>query len=118
MSQQPKVVRIVGSGEQVVSQLQQQCPDLAHMLTGSLVVMAQTGSRQVTIDFNRSHYQELIDVTVSEDSITIKRGECEPKPNNQINQAAAERDRAELPHKVVKKKSKTRNSHRHERRSS
>lgn len=116
MSQQPKVVRIVGSGEQVVSQLQQQCPDLAHMLTGSLVAMAQTGSRQVTIDFNRSHYQELVEVTVSEDSITIKRGECEPKPNDKIDKASQERDGRSLQNAVVNKEPKTRHARPHERR--
>jgi hypothetical protein len=73
MSQQPKVARLTGSADQVVTQLNEQCPDLANMLTGSLVVMAQTGSRQVTIDFNQRRSSDSVDVTVTEDSITIKR---------------------------------------------
>lgn len=116
MSQQPKTSRIVGSAEQVITQLQAQCPDLAHILVGGLAVMTQMGSRQVTLDFNRSDYDQAVDITITEDSVTIKRGEDEPKSNDKTDQTSKARDRLKLPHKVVRRKPKTRDTSRHERR--
>lgn len=107
MSQQPKTCRIAGSAEQVVNQLQAQCPNLAHMMVGSLAAMAQAGSRQVTLDFHQKNSGEQVDVTITEDSITIKRGSYEPQQNHKTDKAHPKRNRRKLSLKVADKASKT-----------
>lgn len=116
MSQQPKTCRIAGNAEQVVNQLQAQCPDLANMMVGSLAVMMQTGSRQVTLDFHQRDSGEQVDVTITEDSITIKRGNHEPQQNHKADQAHPKRHGGHMQKAVANKKPKTRHAPPNERR--
>lgn len=116
MSQQPRVARIAGSAEQVINQLQAQCPDLANMMVGSLAAMTKTGSRQITLDFHLQDSGEQVDITITEDSITIKRGVDEVKPNDQTHKADPQRHGGHMQKAVADKKPKTRHAPSHERR--
>lgn len=116
MSQQPKMSRITGNSERVVAQLQAQCPDLALMLVGSLAVMGQTGNRQVTLDLHRENPGDEVDITITEDSVTIKRVIHEPEQNTKTDQADKAGDRPKGVPKVAKRKSKARNPRRYGRR--
>lgn len=116
MSQQPRVARIAGSAEQVINQLQAQCPNLAHMMVGSLAAMTKTGSRQVTLDFHLQDPEQQVDITITEDSITIKRGSDETEQNHKAHKADPQRDGGSVQKAVASKKPKTRHARPHERR--
>jgi len=116
MSQQPKTCRIAGNAEQVVNQLQAQCPDLAYLMVGSLAVMMQTGSHQVTLDFHQRDSGEQVDVTITEDSLTIKRGCHETQQNHKAHKANKKRDRLKLPDNLANAKPQARDAGTDERR--
>jgi len=116
MSQQPKMCRIAGNAQKVLSQLDAQSPELAQMLVGALAVMIQSGNRRVTFDFHRDDSAEFIDVTVSEDSLTIKRGCHETQQNHKAHKANKKRDRLKLPDNLANAKPQARDAGTDERR--